>query len=106
VGWLLAEEVTRRLYESLEALAGASFGSLRQQIARHLLALALPHPQGGSLFVTGTQQDLADAVGSVRPAVARILRDFRTAGLISTTSDGIVILQPETLQQIVWTRTE
>jgi CRP/FNR family transcriptional regulator len=41
VGWLMAQEVTRRLYDTLEALAGNTFGSLRQQVARHLLDLAV-----------------------------------------------------------------
>jgi hypothetical protein len=36
VGWLMAQEVALRLYETLEALAGNSFGSLRQRVARHL----------------------------------------------------------------------
>ena len=80
----MAQEVTRRLYETLEALAGNTFGSLRQQIARHLLDLAASRQQGRGLVVNVTQQELADAVGSVRPVVARIIRDFRTEGLIST----------------------
>jgi CRP/FNR family transcriptional regulator len=31
-----------------------------------------------------SQQELVDAVGSVREAVARSLRDFRLAGLVAT----------------------
>jgi CRP/FNR family transcriptional regulator len=106
VGWLLAEEVTRRLYECLGALAGTTFGSLRERLSRHLLDLAATRQRGGSLMVAVTQQDLADAVGSVRPVVARILRDFRVEGLITTSSDGIVILQPEALQAAAWARDE
>ena len=104
VGWLLAQEVTRRLYDTLEALAGNAFGSLQQRVARHLLDLAASHQQGQGLLVRLTQQELADAVGSVRPAVARILRDLRLEGIISTSSDGILILKPDELHAKTWSR--
>jgi CRP/FNR family cyclic AMP-dependent transcriptional regulator len=104
VGWLLAQEVTRRLYDTLEALAGNAFGSLQQRVARHLLDLAASHLQGQGLLVRLTQQELADAVGSVRPVVARILRDLRIEGVISTSSDGILILKPAELHAKTWSR--
>jgi CRP/FNR family transcriptional regulator, cyclic AMP receptor protein len=104
VGWLLAQEVTRRLYETLEALAGNVFGSLRQRVARHLLDLAASRQQGRSLVVRVTQQELADAVGSVRPVVARIIRDLRVEGIITTSSDGIEVLKPAELYANTWSR--
>lgn len=104
VGWLMAQEVTRRLYDTLEALAGNTFGSLRQQVARHLLDVAASRQQGRGLMVHLTQQELADAVGSVRPVVARIIRDFRAEGLITTSSDGIIILKPAELHANTWSR--
>lgn len=39
-----------------------------------------------------TQQELADAVGSVREVVARVLRDFRQAGAVTTSADAVVIV--------------
>lgn len=104
VGWLLAQEVTRRLYDTLEALAGHAFGSLRQRLARHLLDLAASCQKGRGLVVKVTQQELADAVGSVRPAVARIIRDLRAEGIITTSSDGIIILKPAELHAEMWSR--
>ncbi len=104
VGWLLAQEVTRRLYDTLEALAGNTFGSLQQHVARHLLDLAASRQQGAGLVVRVTQQELADAVGSVRPAVARILGQMREAGLLSTSSDGILLLKPDQIDEITWSR--
>jgi CRP/FNR family transcriptional regulator, cyclic AMP receptor protein len=104
VGWLMAQEVTRRLYDTLEALAGNTFGSLRQRVARHLLDLAVSHQQGRGLVVMVTQQEIADAVGSVRPVVARIIRDFRTEGIITTSSDGIIVLKPAELHANTWSR--
>ncbi len=107
LGWLLAQETTRRLYDVLEVLAGNVFGSLRQRVARHLLDLAASRQQGRQgrgLVARVTQQEIADAVGSVRPVVARIIRDLRTEGLISTTSDGIAILKPHELHAASWSR--
>jgi CRP/FNR family transcriptional regulator len=104
VGWLLAQEATRRLYAVLEVLAGNTFGSLRQRLARHLLDLAASNQHGRGLIAQVTQQELADAIGSVRPVVARIIRDLRTEGLISTSSDGIVVLKPDELHAITWSR--
>lgn len=104
VGWVIAQEVTRRLYDTLEALAGDAFGSLRQRVARHLLDLAASRQQGRGLVVKATQQELADAVGSVRPVVARIIRDLRIEGIITTSSDGIVVLKPAELHAITWSR--
>ena len=54
--------------------------------------------------VLGCCELFADAVGSVRPVVARIIRDLRTEGLISTTSDGIAILKPHELHAASWSR--
>ncbi len=104
VGWLMAQEVTRRLYDTLEALAGNAFGSLRQRVARHLLDLAASGQKGRSLVVKVTQQELADAVGSVRPVVARIIRDLREEGILTTTSDGIEVLKPVELHANTWSR--
>jgi CRP/FNR family transcriptional regulator len=44
------------------------------------------------------QQDLADAVGSVREHVARVLREFRRLGMVSTTRASVVILDAAALQ--------
>jgi CRP/FNR family transcriptional regulator, cyclic AMP receptor protein len=104
VGWLLAQEVTHRLYDTLEALAGNTFGSLRQRVARHLLDLAATRQHGRGLVVKVSQQELADAVGSVRPVVARILHDFRIEGIITTSSDGIIILRPAEMHANCWSR--
>ncbi len=103
VGWLLAQEVTRRLYDVLEMLAGNAFGQV-ERVARHLLDLAASRQHGRSLMAKVTQQELADAVGSVRPVVARIIRELRAEALISTSSDGIVVLKPDELHATSWSR--
>ncbi len=103
-GWIMAREITRRLYDTLDALAANTFGTLRQRIARHLLDLAASSQQGTTLVAAISQQELADAVGSVRPVVARILHDLRTDGMIETTKDGIVLLDPEALAAETWAK--
>ena len=93
VSWAIAEFLTRRLYENLEQTAVNAFGSLRQRVAAHLLDLASSRQEpAGRLAARVSQQELADAAGSVREVVARVLRDLRTAGIIATAADRIVIL--------------
>ena len=93
VSWAIAEELNRRLYEVLEQTAVNAFGSVRQRVAAHLLDLASAqqHPRG-RLAARVSQQELADAAGSVREVVARVLRDFRVAGIVATTADSVMIL--------------
>lgn len=97
VGWWAAEEVTRRLYETLDELAGTVFLSVHQRVARHLLDLATERRAGDALVAAISQQDLADAVGSVREVVSRTLASFRDEGLVETRREAIVILDPARL---------
>jgi CRP/FNR family cyclic AMP-dependent transcriptional regulator len=93
VSWAIAEELNRRLYEVLEQTAVTAFGSVKQRVAAHLLDLAATGQQPrGRLAAQVTQQELADAVGSVREVVARALRDFRVAGIVATAPDQVRIL--------------
>lgn len=106
VSWALAEELSRRLYETLEQTAINSFGSVRQRIAAHLLDLASTQQRPrGPLVARVSQQELADAVGSVREVVARVLRDLRLAQLVTTSPDSIVILDPVGLHNQTWNPT-
>jgi hypothetical protein len=47
-----------------------------------------------------SQQELADAAGSVREVVARALRELRMAGIVDTTADSVVILDPARLHVV------
>lgn len=103
VAWTMAEEVGRLLYESLQQTAINAFGTVRQRVAGHLLDLASAQqgPQD-DLVARVTQQELADAVGSVREVVARVLRDFRLAHLVATSPDSVRILDPTGLHDQCW----
>jgi CRP/FNR family transcriptional regulator, cyclic AMP receptor protein len=103
VAWALAEELNRRLYETLQQTAINAFGTVRQRVAAHLLDIASAgQSPGGPLVARTSQQELADAVGSVREVVARVLRDFRLAGLVATASDGVRVLDPARLHDESW----
>jgi CRP/FNR family transcriptional regulator len=95
---LFAEEIAHRLITVLDELAGNTFGSMRQRVVRHLLDLAAGATgQRMPLVARLSQQDLADAVGSVREVVVRLLRDLREEGLIRTGRDEIELLDPDRL---------
>jgi CRP/FNR family transcriptional regulator, cyclic AMP receptor protein len=93
-----AEELTRQLYLALDDLSEQAFLSVRQRLIRHLLDLAA-RGRGPHLVVRATQQELADAVGSVREVVTRTLRRLRRQGMLDTSRDEIVLLDPITLRE-------
>jgi CRP/FNR family transcriptional regulator len=106
VAWALAEELNRRLYENLQQTAVNAFGTVRQRVALHVLDLASAQQgPGGALVAHVSQQELAEAVGSVREVVARVLRDLRQAGLVASAPDGIHVLEPAALHDQTWNAT-
>jgi CRP-like cAMP-binding protein len=109
-------ELSARVLGFLAEIPGSAFTSVRQRVARHLLDLAdganddggqstLPAawPGARELAVRTTQQELAEAVGSVREVVVRILRDLREAGVVRTERDRIVVVDPGRLAELaIW----
>ena len=49
------------------------------------------------MLVPGTQQELANAVGSVREVVANVLQALKREGLLETRRGAIVIVEPQRL---------
>ncbi len=91
-------ELSDRVYQFVVELPGASFATVRQRVARHLLDLASDEQRGGSRLVARvSQQAMADAIGSVREVVVRALGELRREGLVATGSGGIEILDPDRL---------
>jgi CRP/FNR family transcriptional regulator, cyclic AMP receptor protein len=93
----LIDELTERVLSFIPEIPGSVFATVRQRVARHLLDLASESPTSRVLLAGIGQQELADAVGTVREVVVRALRQLREAGLIRTGRDGVVILDPERL---------
>lgn len=92
----LLDELSERVLSFIAEIPSA-FQTVRQRVARHLLDLASESQRGSELRVAIGQQDLADAVGTVREVVVRTLRELRREGVLETGREGIVILDPERL---------
>ena len=105
-GALLAE-LSERARGFVNEIPGTAFASVRQRVARQLLDLASVQHDGSDprseLAVRITQQELADAVGTVREVVVRALRQLRDAGIVRTERDRIVLLDPSQLtEEVKW----
>jgi CRP/FNR family transcriptional regulator, cyclic AMP receptor protein len=105
---LLAEQSERALNFVYE-IPGGAFATMRQRVARHLLDLASERAgeqaRGQELVAPVSQRELADAVGTVREVVVRVLRELRNDGLVRTERDRIVLVDAEQLtQELGWNR--
>ena len=80
----LVAELSRRLDDVYATVGDSAFGSLQQRVVRHLLALVDHGAPDGVGRVRISQQQLADAVGSSREAVARVLATLRRDGHLRT----------------------
>jgi CRP/FNR family cyclic AMP-dependent transcriptional regulator len=90
----LFSELAQRIFQFHAELVGSSFATLRQKVARHLLDIASPDVETGVLVARISQSELADAVGTSREVVVRVLRDLRESGLVGTGRDGLTVLAP------------
>ncbi len=93
----LIDELSERVVSFVAEIPGSVFSTVRQRVARHLLDLASEQQHGHDLVARVSQQTLADAAGSVREVVVRVLRELRDEGVIRTSRAGIAILMPERL---------
>jgi len=88
-----AEELARQLGQAINEIAQQAFLGVRGQVARQLLDLAIPGPDG-ALVARITQQGLADAIASSREVVTRAVHELRQAGLVETAHEVVVIRDP------------
>jgi CRP/FNR family transcriptional regulator len=96
----LLTETSQRVMGFLGEFSGQAFANVRQRIARHLLDLASDERRSPDLVALVSQQELADAVGTAREVVVRVLRELREEGIVQTGREGIVIRAPEELSLI------
>jgi CRP/FNR family transcriptional regulator, cyclic AMP receptor protein len=94
----LGRECAFNLYDVIDRMRIAAFGSVRTRTIRHLLDLAIE--QGGEQTVVATVQDLALAVGSVREMVSRTLSELRSEGLIASRNGAIVLIDSKRLREL------
>lgn len=96
----LVDEYAERLGRGYQALALRAFSSVKARLAQDLFwrAEAVRAARGTSAVVEATQQDLANAIGSVREVVARAIDELRRDGLIERTEAGIRLLDLDRLE--------
>jgi CRP/FNR family transcriptional regulator len=107
VATALLTEVSERVLSFVWELSGSAFATVRQRLARHLLDLASqrgPEPASeqrfeSELVVRVSQRELAEAVGTAREVVVRVLRELRQEGVVRTGRDRIVVADPARLIQ-------
>jgi CRP/FNR family transcriptional regulator len=95
-------ETSERVNGYVNELGGSVFSSVRQRIVRHLLDSAVVDDEDKAVVATLSQQELADAAGTLRETVVRVLRELREAGLVHTGRDGITLLDPARLEHELW----
>jgi CRP/FNR family transcriptional regulator, cyclic AMP receptor protein len=96
LGWKIAEQVATWGMASVFSVVGAGFQQMRARVARHLLDLAIQAPDGPTVAYV-THRSLADAVGTAREVVTRVLGEFREEGVIETRAGRVVVLEPDRL---------
>ncbi|AFY78567.1 MAG: Crp/Fnr family transcriptional regulator [Hydrococcus sp. C42_A2020_068] len=93
---LMLTQVVRRMRqtEALLAIAGLRRVEERLQELLQLLKkeLGQPVPEGTRLAVRLTHQNLANAIGTTRVTITRLLGDFQRQGIISLDSDRHMIV--------------
>jgi CRP-like cAMP-binding protein len=92
VALAVCEKIVDDMLVGQRLLVENVFLPVRQRVARHLLDLAIR--EDGELIVYATQQDLADAIGSVREVVSRAVMHFRDRGLLRRVPRGLVVCDP------------
>ena len=103
----LLGELSERVLSFVWEISGSAFATVRQRVVRHLLDLASermpepasPHRSRSELVVRVSQRELAEAVGTAREVVVRVLRELRQDGMVRTGRDQIVIADPARLIQ-------
>lgn len=93
--WPLCTELARLLVDDCRLLSRNLFQPVRARVARHLLDLS--YKANDSLVVSATQQDVADAIGSVRAVVSRVIVELKKDGLIRREQNLYVIADPARL---------
>src|SRR6478609_2595910 len=91
------DELAERVVSFVGEIPGSAFTTVRQRIGRQLLHIATPGEPGERPVARITQQQLAEAVGSVREVVVRELRSLREDGIVATGARSITILDPARL---------
>jgi CRP/FNR family cyclic AMP-dependent transcriptional regulator len=97
--WALAQEVAKVVGVRTMALSSSTFATVSERVTQHLCALAVQVDDGPPI-VYASHQELADAVGSVREVVTRVIAQLKSDGLIRYTGRHLEILDMRGLQAL------
>jgi CRP-like cAMP-binding protein len=98
VAWALAQHTSELAMQGMTMLIADIFLPVRCRVALHLLDLA--SREDATLVVRASNQDIAEAIGSVREVVSRVLAQMKAVGLIDRADDRIVLLDPASLHRV------
>jgi CRP/FNR family transcriptional regulator len=101
--WLIAEHVATWASSALHSLQERGSLPTAARIALHLGEIALPSHDGPRVAHI-TQQRLADAAGTAREVVSRVLSALRAQGIIATKPQRVEILDERQLKRIAMGR--
>jgi CRP-like cAMP-binding protein len=96
--WILAKAIAMQAVSNSELVAANVFTPIRSRVARHLLKLAVR--EGTELVLDVSQQEIADAIGSVREVVARTMGEFIAEGTLARRVKQLVVVDARRLQQL------
>ena len=89
--WRLAEDVGAEFCDLMIQMGESLFDPIPVRTARHLMYLAVPSPRAKAVWVTKTQTEIANAVGTVREVISRTLKRFEAEGLVEVRPKHIVL---------------
>ena len=98
VAMVIARQLGERVRCVCLQLQRFAFAGARRRLAAHLLAL-LESESGRGRELAVTQQELANAVGTVREHIARLLGEFRREGLVATGRSRVIVTDPKGLRR-------
>jgi CRP/FNR family cyclic AMP-dependent transcriptional regulator len=99
LGWAVAEHASASACVAVDCVTGFVGGSLTARVARHLLEAAQVNGNGETAVYI-THERLADAVGTAREMVTRVLTGMRQRGLIETQQGRIVVLKRADIERL------
>lgn len=77
--------VSKRLKQAFDTINDVTFKSLKNRVVKFLLSNARDN------HVKASQESIANNIGSAREAVARVIKELKTEGLIDTNRNEIVL---------------
>jgi CRP/FNR family transcriptional regulator, cyclic AMP receptor protein len=99
LSWSVAKHLAMWSAAAVASLVGAGFEQMSVRVAQHLVDLAIRAPDGQTVAYV-THRALADAVGTAREVVTRVLGEFREQGIVCTRPGRVIVLDPPRLAAI------